>query len=239
MLIDENNMFDYINCPAKYYIKYHTKINIKDEISLPFFLTQISNFFFSKLLNGSVPTYNDLKKRWDRICESNKAYLNDKKVLLGWGMIVKMAEWTEQNQLCVGDINTRYILNFDKYSIQGHIPIISVTNDKKIELLYLYYGEHIPDKIDIDMKLKYTLDYMGFYSIYNTYPDIIKIHSVKYNQDYFTTRTKPDMVRLENTVKNISKCIENNLFYPRESTFCKSCASRQYCKYLNIKEVKK
>ena len=49
MRITEQQLFDYIECPAKYHIKYNMKIDIPEEVHLSKLLNSVSNFFYLNL----------------------------------------------------------------------------------------------------------------------------------------------------------------------------------------------
>ena len=229
MRITEQQLFDYIECPAIYHIKYNMKIDIPEEIHLSKLLNSVSNFFYLNLLNGKIPTYNQIKKKWDALCEQYK--LDNKKVITGWGYVLKLIEWCENNKICVADVSSNYMISLGEDQLIGNIETILVTPQKQIELFYTNFSEKALDPILIDMKLKYGLDALGFYTLYNKMPDIQKILSVKYNEVLLTNRTQPDITRVRDTIQNVINCIKNNLFYPRESAFCKTCPAKQYCKY--------
>lgn len=234
MQLTEQQLFDYIHCPAKYHIKYNMKIDLQEEVSLPKLLKKVSNYFFLNLLNGKLLSIEQLKKKWDSICEQYSQFLDNKKIITGWGYIIKLTQWAEQQQLCIGDVSAPYMIPLKDIQISGNIETILVTPSKKVELLTTNFSDKSLDQLSIDMQLKHGLDTLGFRHIYNSNPDIIKVYSVKYNETIFTNRIEPDITRVKDTIVNISKCIENNLFYPRESSFCNSCTAKQYCKYWHM-----
>ena len=231
MKLTERQLFEYIYCPAKYHIKYIMNIDIAEPISMQKLLNTMSRYFFLNLFNGKVPTYDELRKKWDSLCELHSGYMDNKKVLSGWGQIIKFAQWAEREKLIVGDVETKYMFMVDNIQFSGNIETTLVKPTKEIELLTTSFSDRNLDREEIDMKLKHTMDYVGFKGLYGTAPNGIKIHSVKYDQDLFTNRTEPDIIRLKDTIKNVSKSIEDRIFYPRESSFCISCTARQYCKY--------
>lgn len=234
MKLTEQQLFDYIHCPTKYHIKYIMKIDIQESISMTKLLNVMSRYFYLNLFNGKVPTYDELRKKWDSLCETHSHYMDHKKVLSGWGQIVKFVQWAEREKIIVGDIESKYMFPIDKVEFYGNIEAILIKPNKEIELLTTSFSERSLDRTDIDMKLKHTMDYVGFKALYGVPPTGIKIHSVKYDEDLFTNRTQPDIVRLTNTISNVAKSIEDKIFYPRESSFCSSCTAKQYCKYWHI-----
>lgn len=230
MEITEKQLFNYIDCPAKYDIMYNMKIDFPENMTYQKLLSTTSRFFYMNLLNGKVCTYAELKTKWDTLC-SKYAFMDVKKTLAGWGLIIQMAKWAEDEQIIIGDVETKYAIPIDGNVIHGNIEAIAVKKNKTIELLSTSFSEKSLDKNEIDMKLKHSLDFLGFKGVYGKYPDGIKVHSVKYAENVYTTRTEPDIDRLRTTVRNVCKGIENEIFYPRENVFCKSCVAIQYCKY--------
>ncbi len=231
MKLTEQQLFDYIYCPVKYDIKYNKRIDITDLITMPMLVNAVVQYFFSNLVNGKVMTYEQLKKKWDNICEKHEDIMDSKKAIAGWATIVKVTQWAEQQKLIVGDVNVNYSFPVNDIVFCGTIDAITVTRDKKTELLTVNLGEKTLDKSMIDMKLKHTMDYIGFKTIYGVYPDGIKNHSVKYDQDLLTLRSETDIIRLKDTISSVGQGIDKGIFYPRESFYCSSCSAKSYCKY--------
>ena len=229
MKLTEQQLFDYIHCPTKYHIKYVMKINLIEKPTMQHHLDTITRYFFLNLLNGKVCTYNDIKKKWDSICEKHNFDAN--KCLNGWGLIMKLLQWAERERICIGDVGANYMIPVGTHQLHGTINTILVKPSKQIELLTTSFSEKNLDKTEIDMKLKYTMDALGFKTLYGVEPTGIKIHSVKYDQDVFTNRTEPDIIRLKDTITNVANSIEQGIYYPRESAFCSTCNAKQYCRY--------
>lgn len=230
MEITEKQLFNYIDCPAKYDIIYNMKIDFPEYMTYQKLLTTVSRFFYMNLLNGKVCSYAELKSKWDSLSEKY-AFMDAKKTLAGWGQIIQMAKWAESERIRIGDVETKYAMPIGGNVVHGNIETITVRENKTIELLATSFSEKNLDKNEIDMKLKYSLDFLGFKSIYGKAPDGIRVHSVKYAENIYTTRTEPDLDRLRTMVNGVVKGIENEVYYPRESVFCKTCVAVQYCKY--------
>jgi hypothetical protein len=228
-------MFDYIFCPAKYNMKYCLGYSVADPISLPRLLSKVSKYFYFNLLNGKVCSLNDLKSKWDSICKQYPDFLDAKKNLAGYGLIVNLIRWASDEQIIVGDVDENYKLFLDGVEFTGSIDTILIRKDKKIELLYTHFSDKDPDQFDVETKLKYTLDSAAFLSMHGRPVDGIRIHCTKSCRDYMTYRTDPDYNRLKTTINSVATGIENKIFYPRESPLCASCTGKEYCKYWNGK----
>ena len=103
--------------------------------------------------------------------------------------------------------------------------------NRKIELLIHRFSNKAPNQIELDKKLKYTIDSYVLKKLYNCEVAAIKVIHHKNNSEYITTRNNNDYDRLEISIKNIAKCIKDNLYYPRENVFCNTCYYKEYCKY--------
>lgn len=229
--LTESQMFDYIFCPAKYDIKYNRRIDIQEPISLPRLLSRVSKFFYTSLVNGKVPSINELKNKWDSISRQYPNFVDSKKNIAGWGMIVNLTQWAAKEQIMVVDVNTFYQLTVGSVSLKGNLETVLVRPDKKSELLITSFSDKVPDQIETDMKLKYTLDAAAFKVLTQKPLDGIRVHSVKSDKDIITTRSEPDFKRLDTTIRNVGRAIEGQVFYPREQNLCSTCTARQYCRY--------
>lgn len=231
MRMTETQMFDYIFCPAKYDIKYNRGIDVADPISMPRLLSRVAKFFYMNLVNGKVCSVNELKNKWDSICKEYPDFVDSKKNVAGWGMIISMMQWASKEQIMVVDVNTFYRLNVGGVEVDGNLDAVLMRPDKKSELLITSFSDRIPDQIETDMKLKYTLDAAAFKVLTGKQLDGIRVHGVKSDKDIITVRSEPDFKRLDTTIRNVGRAIEANVFYPREQNLCTTCTARQYCKY--------
>lgn len=235
MVISEQQLFDYIFCPAKYHMKYHLGYQVADPISLPRLLSKVSKYFYFNLLNGKVCGLNELKSKWDSICKQYPDYIDAKKNLAGYGLIINLLRWASDEEIIVGDVEQSYKMFFNGVEFVGNIETILVRKDKKIELLYTNFSDRDPDQFEIDTKLKYTLDSAAFKAVHNRSVDGIRIHCNKSCRDYFTYRNDPDFDRLKAAITNVAAGIEHKIFYPRETGMCSTCTGKEYCRYWNGK----
>ena len=230
MFITEQEFFDYLRCPAYYDMKHNKKIAIEEGISVSKLLSKISNFFYLSMLNGTIPSMAVLKNKWDSICTKYEKMLDSKQILQGMGLIFQLVRWAEEERPVVLDVNTRYQVRFGEYEVTGNLATILKTKQDGYELLITNFSNRLPDQTIVDMNLSYTLQAYGFKSVYNKDLQGIRIRSVKHARDFYTSRTEQDFKRLETTVKNAGKSIQEQLFYPREY-ICQNCPAKIYCKY--------
>lgn len=233
MQVTEQQIFDYIFCPTKYDIKYNRQIPIQDPISLPRLLRKVSKFFYLQLVNGKVPSINELKNKWDSVCKANSDFIDSKKNIAGWGLIIQLVDWARKEQIMVVDVDTQFKLISGPVEVTGQMETILIRKDRKSELLITNFADKIPDQIEMDMKLKHSLDAAAFKTITGNHLDGIRIRSVKHDKDILTTRSDPDFLRLDSTIQSVAKGIKNNIYYPREQNLCSSCTAKQYCRFWN------
>lgn len=233
--ITEQELFDYIFCPAKYHMKYIMKIDIQDPISMPKLLNKVAKYFYMNLLNGKVCSINEIKSKWDSVCMQYPHFVDSKKSINGYGLIISLLKWAGNEEIIIGDVDQNYKILMGNVEVFGTIETILVRKDRRFELLYTNFADKDPDQLEIDQKLKYTLDALAFKVMHDRAIDGIRIHSVKADRNLVTYRTDPDFERLQTTVSNVARAIDEKIFYPRESHLCNTCTARELCRYWSQK----
>lgn len=231
MKLTEQQLFEYIFCPARYDIKFNKKIDIEEHISMPILLNKVSRYFFVNLLNGKIPSIQELKSKWDSICTANLERVDAKTNIEGWGLIINMINWASRNKIVVLDMDTMYNISIGDVELSGQMGTILAAGNNKMELFVPNFSNKTPDQTEVDMKLKYTVDMYAFEKTYNRELQGIHIKTFKNDKDLYSYRTHPDFIRLEDTITGVANGIKANAFYPRENVLCGSCRAREYCKY--------
>lgn len=231
MRITEQQLFDYMTCPVKYYLKYKSKIVVPEEVTVNKLLTQITKYFYNTVANGKLPSLKQMQNKLDSLCEANKDIITPKKSIEMWGQVYNFYNWACDNKIAVIDTDTKYAITLGEHIVEGTMSPIAITPNQKLELLLINFSTRVPDQIEIDTKTKYTLDMMAFNKANSDMQiDAIRIHLLKQNRDLYTTRNINDYERLNSTVNNIAKSIQNELYYPKETHMCTSCNYRNYCR---------
>lgn len=231
MDITENQLFDYITCPAYYDMKYVKRINAKKGPTMQRLLENVSNHFYTNLLNKKICSMDELKRKWDSVCNKNKDYINSKRNLEGINYIVNFARWASDNRIVLVDFQSDYTVNIDNIRVHGTIGPVAALPGRKCELIVNRFSNREPDQHDLDKRLKYTLDCYAFKEAYNHNIDAIRLVHFKNNKEFTSSRSQMDYDRLESTIKGAANGIRSEAFYPRESNFCSSCEMKSYCKY--------
>lgn len=231
MKLTEQQLFDFLYCPVKYALKYKNKIIVGEEVTINKLLNQVTKYFYNSVANGKVPTLRQMQSKLDSLCEANKEIVTPKKAVEMWGQVYNFYNWACDNKISVVDTDTKYAITLGEHIIEGNMNPIAITQNKQLEILLTNFSSRIPDQIELDTKLKYTLDVMAFN---NANKDMkiaaTRLHLVKANKDMYTTRNSNDFQRLKSTVNNVAKSIQNELYYPRETHMCTTCKYRNYCR---------
>lgn len=189
-------------------------------------------------MNGNVMTVGTLKKKWDMLCSKYEDMFSPAKTVEGFGLLMKMYQWAQTEQICVSAMSVPLMYSINdgdsKIIIRGETSgalCPKPNNKNKFELLKLDFSSKLPDQAILNTKIKFTLDW---FSLQKQMPDGtelsgIRIRSVKYAKDFYTTRGEEDFKRMKESFKSIAKCIDNKLYYPRETVMCSSCDIKLYC----------
>ena len=230
MKITEQQLFDYIHCPALFEMKYLRQVPLEEPVSSSKLLNKVAKYFYLNLLNGKICTTSELKKKWDSVCQGQEGQISGKAIMEGISLIMKLYNWAANEQAVVLDIDTPYTIKIGDTELVGNLGTILAAPNNKFELLVTDFSSRLPDQTLVDMKLKYTLEAYAFHQVYNKFIDGIRIHSVKHARDFYTSRSDGDFKRLEAAIRNVGKSIEDGVYYPREG-MCSTCPAKGYCKY--------
>lgn len=233
MQLTEKEFFDYLKCPIHYDTIHNKHFSPPGVVSLSSLLGHVAASFYTGLLNGKILSPNDLKRRWDRLCETHSDYMTQQRCLDGMGQILKMYRWAEKEELRIADRTIPYVLTINgKHGItdfRGSIDTVAVNKDNSFYLLTLDFGNKYPTQSFLDMKLKLSLDSYAFNTVYNRCAGI-KVHNVKHDKDFFSIRGNDDYARLCTAIDNVAYCVKEKIFYPRENAFCPSCDLIHFCR---------
>lgn len=231
MRLTEQQLFDYCYCPVKYYLRHKAKIEVAEPPTTNKLLTQVAKYFYTCVRNGKPPTLKQMQSKLDAICEANKEHIDAKRSVELWSYTYNFYNWACDNEIAVVDTDTKYTLAIGEHIIEGSMHPIAVTKDNQLELLLVNFSGKTPNQLELDTKLKYTIDMLAWNRA-NKDMQIVgtRMHLVKQNKDLYTTRSINDYERLKSSINGIAKSIQYELYYPRETYMCNSCAYRNYCR---------
>lgn len=227
--LTENKIYDYIYCPARYSMKYESNMPIIDTMTVPNLIQPVIRSFCLNLMNGKVKSTDWLKQKWDAVCRKYPGYLQGQRVIRGVALLVNLFQYCRRNEIQVLDIDEPFELYTDQTAVKGKMGTISVRN-KKPELLVFDCSQKIPNQVDLDMNLKYTMDCLAFRNIYFKELAGIRVVHVRTGKEYTTYRLKDDFLRLQTIIDNIAKAVALKIFYPRHNVLCAQCPEYNLCK---------
>lgn len=229
MVLKEKELFEYIKCPLRYqFIK--NNLDLGTDRTFKKLAYSAINHYYAAKTNGMKADSNTIKRKWDSLCANNSDILNPKKTLDGWGMLYRTYEYIENNNINFMDINVPYKIEIPgtKIELIGQLdPIID--NGDHIEIFITCFDKVMPDRVDIDTRLKHTIDAYAIKKMFNK-DVVINYYVPAQGKCIQTLRSNNDFQRLESIIENVGKAISCNIIYPRETFLCSSCLARDLCK---------
>lgn len=232
MKITEQQFFDYIYCPLKYDLKYNKNIVINDNTTVKSLLLQVTKFFYMYVINNlKTPTFNIITNKFESLYKPYADTISSKQYNDGLFLLRNFYNWACNNQIAVIDSDIRYIITQKDIVLEGVMNPIAINANKQLEFLIMDFGNKTLDQLEIDTKLKYSIDMLAFNDSNKEHTIMAtKIHNVKSSKDYITTRNQNDYDRLLSAIEGVANGIRNNIFYPRETFMCQSCSYKHYCR---------
>lgn len=235
IIISEQQLFDYMKCPALYYYKYIKKFKVPEKVTTHSLLTKVMKYFLIQIQNGQIPSLKEIQRRWDLAYAHHKDIIKEEKIVSGWQKLIKFVEWFSSEKILVADVNTPYSIDVQNVTIKGNIEqIITNGNRDKIELFYANFSDKDNDAVYKENNLKFTIDSYAFKTLFQDRESGILVFDTKKDQIYKTYRTEGDFAKLRADIWSIGNSIKNGYYYTRESFMCENCICNQYCKFFNI-----
>lgn len=230
MKMTEQELFDYMRCPAYYDMKNIRMIPLQEEKTSKELLDTVGKYFFVNLFSGRFVSTSEMKKKWDVLCQQNEDTMTIKKTMEGMGLLMKFYNWAEREKLVVLDIGSRYTLNVGDVEVSGDTGVIVSDGQGGQELIIVDFGSRAQDQTIVDMKLKYTMQAYAFQKLNNKLLRGIRVHNVKYDKVIHTDRSHDDFARLETAINGVGRSLEEKIFYPTEG-MCITCPGKVFCRH--------
>lgn len=234
MILSESDFLNYMYCPLKFVLSKSSKTDRPTYNSL---LHDTYNSYIKKIdMLEKQNGLNAFKREWDKTCVKNQTLISDKRVIEGWGLLFGSFQYLNNMNVTFEDTSMSYRIEApgSGTTLVGTLdPFIDKGN--MFEVLVMSFSKTLPDRQYIDMKMKHTIDAYALKKLFGK-DTVFKYHSAYLNQDLYTFRKEKDFERLESSITNVSKAIENNLIYPRESHACSTCLCKGLCKAWTGKE---
>ena len=176
-----------------------------------------------------------MKRKWDRLCREYQVIMTPEKIREGMGHLFRFYKWAERTELRVAAMSEPYTIRQqldgnDYLEYHGSLGIIGVNKYDKPENLKFWFATRLPDQADLDLSIKTTLDHVGFESIYKQQLIGTRVHHLRKDKDFYTTRDSASAKeRVLTVTKNVFRAIKGNIWYPHESPMCQTCQVRDFC----------
>lgn len=233
--LTEDQLMDYMYCPVYYGIRYNSKLRAERAVTMPKLVQRVINAFCMKLMNGEVMRPDIMKRKWDMLCKEHEAVMTLEKIREGMGHLFRFYKWAERTELRVAAMSEPYTIRQklegkDYLEYHGSLGIIAVNQYDKPENLKFWFATRLPDQADLDLSIKTTLDHVGFESIYKQPLTGTRMHHLRKDKDFYTTRDSASAKeRVLAVTKNVFRAIRNDIWYPHESPMCQTCQVRDFC----------
>lgn len=229
MELKEKEFFEYIKCPLRYQLikKGHT---LEEQKTFNQICYEVINSNINARVNGMKSDFNTFKRKWDSLAKENEFYLGAKKILDGWGYVYRTFEYIEMFNIKFLDCNTSYKIEIPgtQVCLTGVLnPIID--RGTYIEVFVPHFNRSLPERIEIDTKLKHTIDAYAIKQMFKK-DAVFTYYSPATGKTIETIRSTRDFKKLESMLTMVSKAINANIIYPRETFMCSSCVAREMCK---------
>ena len=249
MILTIEQIKDYQCCPMLYYYNYikqekPSKTSTIERYALHS-LKQTFYWYFYETQDGERPTLKQLKEKFSSLFMFDRTYsetmfmdMKSRARTLETRSAKAISNFHEHFMNDLGVpllINKEYSLDFDDIKVFGTIPVIRENQLKEVELISFTNDILVGVKAGRNYKTQVQRDIdiiassIAFKKIYNWDIDRNLAYSM-FHEDVYTCKVNgPLMLNLEKIVKQVSKAIDNNIFYPVYNDRCSTCAYRQQC----------
>ena len=180
------------------------------------------------------------------MCKKYPDYLTNQRIREGIGDINRVYNWAYNNELRIANVGSNYTFRIkddkDIITYHGTLGVIIANHNNIPENLIFDFGKTLPDQALSDLKLRITLDHIGFYKLYGEKLTLAgtRIHNVRHGKDLYTTRDVPsELPRAGKIIVNVCHSIHDNIWFPHETPLCKTCNTRDFCMMYGKQDITK
>lgn len=247
---------EYIQCPLMFKLKNISGLkdieNLYDHYNASLVKT-IQQFYYGIMDNGSIISEDSLRQKWEHNFCQDKA-MNPQHYMLkpiygsvidtrnrirspeldlrtytvdGWGLMQTFHRNNKENPGYPILIDHEYVIEIGEDRITGKINLVR-TIDDKLQLIVIDTRKFQPQSFEIDNNMDVTLQFYAFSKMFGEIPEI-NYYFVKKNEFTKTVRSKTDIEKSIKVAQNILKCVKQNIYYPRQTTYCQGCRMQDLC----------
>ena len=168
--LTEEQLQDYMSCPIYFNIKNKSKLKVEPQPTMSKLLNKLVSGFCIQLMDGEVQRLDIIKRKWDMLCRRYPDYINNERARNGFSLLCSFYRWAAENEIIIADVGSPYMLRVQEngFNIEyrGSLGIIALNKNNDPENLLIDFSSRLPDQSLIDLKLKTSLDHIGFRQLY-------------------------------------------------------------------------
>lgn len=255
MKITVDELHSYMQCPAKYNFKHNKGIYEGDSKNIIFkkALHKTIYYFFYNVMNEQVPSLANLKDKWAAICSemfdfeeegvfsSRKGYIprgknmrKNPEFVRGMEMIHNFYQFNHKNPGAPIAVDHKYQVSFGDVVVEGTFELVREIVDEEDNRRYIEIVDYKVNDRGIDYflvknDLNLLLASYAFRNLFQAKEDRLKYHYMNTGRDIIVNKRDDNFRRIESVVEGISKGIEMEHFYPRQTFMCKGCELKDIC----------
>lgn len=229
MIIKEDDLFNFTQCPVKYKISHNGYDVYKKTYNM--FLHELFDYIVQYIcFHDSEKVVEKAQEKWAELYINNQVIISEKRFIEGTTYIISIVNYllSEKNMNII-DANSPYLIEFEGtgYALSGKINMVAEVGNQLL-IIDPSFSAQPPDRYIIDSDLHYTIYSKALADTYNK-PVIIKNRSFKTGKEQFALRNSIHYERLESVVCNVGKAMENSITYPNMGYHCTTCDARGVC----------
>lgn len=246
MILSSDALFTYIDCPLKYALKYNAKavpegVSANEAFSKT--IHSVIYHFWYKIMNEGKASDLDLKNKWESMWfESNGITKDDiiygrkrDKTDLGYKGLGYLQAFFRQVKYNTGVpicIDKEFMAPIGDHYVTGNLELVREVGNgagKIIEIIDYKTGRSLPDEKLVERDLALTLQSYAFRHMFQAKEQKLTYFYLRHARPLETMRGPSHYRRLTETVNSVAKCIEDQIFYPRQTYTCIGCGYKKYC----------
>jgi len=250
MIIDIKEVLDYCYCPMLY--KFNNEnadfknknINLREKYNKD--IHSCAYAFFALIQNEDVVSLSGIKRTWGTLWIGDKSatdivyaaplILKDSESGLrkkGIATVINIYNKFKDNPGLPIMINKKYIIDIgDGLRLTGSFEIVrevEVNGEKIIELIDFKTEDKTRNTTYVNNDLEITSSSLAYETLFEEKLDRVIFYGLDKNKMVVTKRNEEDYNMLKHTVKMVSICIKNNIFYVAPGTKCFDCIYKKKC----------
>lgn len=250
MKIEFSQIMDYVKCPIVYLVKNVYGVSNEDlNTQFKGEMKKVINHFFFRVMDNNIVPVETLQNKWEALWFDSKGIeLGDvlfknreAKIKMGYQGVSMISNFHRTNSESPGvplAVDFNYEVPIGRHIVTGTLDLVREIKEgyaKMVEVVHFSTSNYVPDDWETKTNLYTTLQSYAFRKEFQVKEQRLTYYLLKTGKTFSTIRSPDDYSRLENFVDFVCTSINANLFYPRPSYTCRSCAVKEFCEQWGVK----